>query len=248
MRDHPLDPKVGFEASMRTDVSTTERRQWLDRFKQGSPDNALADYLSASEHFRTGRVEDAFQDLAAASGKRKFQDYTLERIQDGEEALRSAGYPAAEANLLANHQMQLPQLVEARQLAGTLVDLAGSYRQSGDETSRQSVLSMALDLGRRFGEAQPGNLTIAQLVGFQIESQALGAMDPAAASGIGGLTVQNRIQQLGQQQEAMLDRARQTNPLWAGLSEQDWISYQQRSATFGEDASKRWLVQKFGAK
>lgn len=45
------------------------------------------------------------QDLIAASSKPQFQDYTLERVQDDEEAYRAAGYSVAEAKTIPSGQL-----------------------------------------------------------------------------------------------------------------------------------------------
>jgi hypothetical protein len=50
----PNDPQLQWTILTR-DAFPQERRQWLDRFKASSPDNSLANYLSAADHFRTGR-------------------------------------------------------------------------------------------------------------------------------------------------------------------------------------------------
>ena len=39
------------------------RRQWLDAFKASSPDNSLANYLSAQDYFKNGQPEAAMKEL-----------------------------------------------------------------------------------------------------------------------------------------------------------------------------------------
>jgi RNA polymerase sigma factor (sigma-70 family) len=248
MRIFPNDPQVGFEAAIRKDVPPAERRQWLDTFKQSAPENALANYLSALDHFKTGQTDQAVQELIAASGKPQFQDYSLDRVQADEEAYRAAGYPVADAKIVATSHLVLPQLAQVRDLGGKILDLANSYQQAGDEASRQAALQMAVNLGRRYGDASAGEMLIAQLVGINVERMALGAMDPKGAYGVSGQTVQDRLDQLVQQRAAFRDLGQQADPLWPTMSDQDWISYHNRSATFGEEAAMRWLVGKYGQK
>jgi hypothetical protein len=244
MEKYPDQPVVGFEAALRKDAPPAERRQWLDAFKQSAPENALADYLSAADHFKAGQADLAVQDLVAAAGKPQLQDYSLDRIQAAEEAFRAAGYPVADAKVLASSQLVQPHLPEVRGLAGNLLDLANSYQAAGDETSRQAALGMAVDLGQRYGDALPGEMLIAQLVGINIERIALGAMDPSATYGANGQTVQVQLDQLTQQRAGIKALATQADPLLQTLSDQEWISYEDRSATFGEAAAMRWLVGK----
>jgi hypothetical protein len=86
----PNDPRVNFIACFaalsRTDSTPDERRQRLEAFKQSAPDNALPNYLSAQEHFKSGQEDQAVLDLAAAFGKSKFQDYSGDFVQSAEEA------------------------------------------------------------------------------------------------------------------------------------------------------------------
>ncbi len=246
LEKYPDDPQVNFEAALSRDASPEQRRQWLDAFKKSAPDNALANYLSAADHFKSGQANEAVQDLIAASSKTQFHDYSLERSQADEEAYRAAGYPVAQAKLLATKQLALPQLMQAKELGGNVLDLAKSYQQGGDEPSSRAALEMAVNLGRRYSEPSPGETLIARLVGIGVESAALRAMDPASAYPDANETVQDRINQLARQRAAFRDLTQHSEPLWKALSDQDWISYHNRSATFGEEAALRWLVAKFG--
>jgi hypothetical protein len=244
MEKYPTEPLVGFEAALAKDAPPAERRQWLDAFKQSAPENALANYLSAADHFKAGETDLAVQEMLAAAGKTQFQDYALDRIQGAEEAYRAADLPEAEAKALASAQLLHPDLVQVRALAGNLVDLAASYQQKGDESSRQATLGMAVDLGQRFDSSASGATLLAQMLGISVERTALGAMDPNAAYGANGQTVQDRLTQLAQQRASMRELATQADPLLQSLSGPDWISYQDRSAHFGEEAAMRWLVGK----
>ena len=101
MEKYPNDPQVAFEAVLDKDLSPEEQRQWLDTFEKSAPDNALANYLSAFNYFNSGQIDQGVQELTAASGKR-LDDYTLDRMQDDEEAYLSAGYSAAEAERISD--------------------------------------------------------------------------------------------------------------------------------------------------
>ena len=248
MRKYPNDPRVSFEAALRRETLPADRRQWLDTLKTSDPDNPLANYLSAADYFKAGLTDLAVQDLSAAAGKARFQDYSLDRAQADEEAYRAAGYPVAEAKTVAISHLLLPHLVEVRQLSASMVDLANSYRKTGDDTSAQAVLQTAVDLGRHYSEAAPGENLITQLVGVSVERMALNAMDPGSPYGSNGQTVQDRIQQLVQQKSAIKQLTTQADPLWPTLTEQDWISYHSRSMVFGEEAALRWMVGKYGRK
>jgi len=88
----------------------------------------LLNYLLALDYFKSGQADQAVQELVAASGKQQFQDYTLDRMQDDEEAYLAAGYSVAEAKTIPGSQLLLPQLKQLKDVGLSLVDLAKSYR------------------------------------------------------------------------------------------------------------------------
>ncbi|HWH68482.1 MAG TPA: hypothetical protein VNT26_03815 [Candidatus Sulfotelmatobacter sp.] len=248
MQNFPNDPLVAFEAVFKADLSPEQRRQWLSTFAQAAPDNPLPNYLAARDYFKAGQTDQALQQLLAASGKPQFQDYTLSRRQDDEEAYLAAGYPVAEAKVLASSQLMLPQLSQFKQLGQQMVDLANSYRQAGDDASAQTVLQMATRLGQSYDGASAGDCAISHLVGLAIERNALGAMDPNSPYGASGHTVQDRLNQLTEQKVAIKTLFEQNSPMLERMSDQDWISYIDREKISGEEAALRWAVSKFGQK
>ena len=246
MQKYPNDPQVSFEAAFRKDASPEERRQWLEEFKRSDPDNALGNYLSALECFKAGQTDQAVEELVAASGKTGFRDYTMDRIQDNYEAYLAAGYPAAEADTISSRGLLLPQLAEAKELGLDMIALAGAYRDSGDSASAQTVLQMAATLGQRYGNTVAGETEVSRLVGMFIERASLNAMDPNSPYGNAGQTVQDRMDQLARQREAINSLAQQAEPLLPMMSDQDWMSYKDRWKLFGEEAAARWVIGKYG--
>jgi hypothetical protein len=243
----PDDPQVAFTAAYAPGTSSEDRRRWLDAFKQSAPENSLANYLSALDHFKAGQSDQAMQDLNAAAGKQKFQDYSWDFIQSGEEAYRAAGYPEVEARVIPSMALVLPQLGELKQLNFDMIDLATAYRQAGDETSAQTALQMDLALGQRL--SAPGNTAlITQLVGMAIESIALKQMDPNSSYGGSGQTVKERLDEVAQRNARLTDFAHQLDGIYTSISTPDWISYHDRWQTFGEENAMMWLLDKYGRK
>ena len=243
MEKYPADPRLDYVAWSRSQ-SPEERRQWLDTFKQSAPDNALAHYLSARDSFKSGQNDQAVQELLAAATK-PIQDYSLDFVQNGEEAYRAAGYSDAEAKMIATSTLLLPQFAEFKQVGLNLVDLANAYRQSGDGASALAALQMGISLGQRLDE--PGSLTIIQsLVGIALQRLVLNAMDPNIPYGDPGQTVQNQIDALAQRREAIRALAQQAGTVLPTMSDQDLISYFDRMKLFGEQAAIRWAASKYG--
>jgi RNA polymerase sigma factor (sigma-70 family) len=243
MEKFPNDPQVAFTAAYRQEGG--DRRQWLEVFKKAAPDNALASYLSAGEYFKSGQIDQAVQELAAASGKQQFTDYTMEFGQNDEEAWRAAGYSVAEAKTIGASSLLLPHLAETKQLTQQIASLADAYRQAGDNESAELALRMALSLGQRLDQSS-GTPLITQLVGRAIEGIALRRMDPNAPYGTGEQTAQQRLDELARQRAGIKELGQQFDALVPKLSDQDWISYRDRWRVFGEEAALRWLLSKHG--
>jgi hypothetical protein len=209
---------------------------------RADPENSLVDYMSALEHFKAGDLDATVKDLVAAREKPQFQDYAGERKQTDEEAYLAAGYPPGEAKLMGNTFVTEPQLAEFRQVGQQLIGLADSYKQSGDEESRQNALQMVVDLGRRFGDATTGEPLLGQLVGISIERMALEVADPNASYGTAGQTVAQRLNEILQRQESIHVLTAQADPLWEKLSDQDWINYYGQVSANGEESGMKWLT------
>ena len=80
-----------------------------------------------------------------------------------------------------------------------------------------------------------------------IERNAFSAMDPGSSYGSAGQTVQDQLNQLTQQKTAMMSVNDQFyNSVAPMMSEQDWISYEQRRTIFGETAAEQWAIGKYG--
>jgi len=248
MANFPDDPQVAFVAIHKKDASPQERRLWLDAFKKSDPGNSVGNYLSAFDFFKNGQPDQAVQELGAASGKPVMQDFSLDFMQNSAEAYRAAGYSADEAKVVASISLVLPHLIELKQLNQSIVDLANSYRQAGDEASAKAALQMDVNLGRRLGDQTGSPTLISQLVGIAIESNALKAMDPSAPLGDSGQTAQQRIEELAQSRAAAKELAQQFTGIEESMSPQDWSSYVDRLHHFGEQAAMRWLIAKYGQK
>ena len=240
---YPGDPQVAFTAAYR--LEGADRQQWLEAFKKSAPENALANYLSASEFFKTGNIDRAVEELTAAAGKQRFIDYTIDFGQHDEEAWRAAGYSVAEAKTIGPSSLLLPHLAETKELTHQMVNLANAYRQAGDITSADITLQMALGLGQKLDQSV-GTPLITKLVGRAIEGISLRAMDPNTPYQ-GGQTVQERLEELRKDRARIEDVGRQFEALTPKLTEQDWISYRDRWRIFGEDAALQWLVGKYGS-
>ena len=244
---HPNDPRVNFAAcfALKDDTDPAGHRLRLEALKEAAPDNALANYLSAQDYFKSGQASQAVQDLVAASGKPGFQDYHSDFVQNAEAAYQAAGLSSLEAALAASGQ-PLPQLAELKGLGQSLADLATRYRQAGDEASAGAALQMGVSLGRELGEPAPQGTVISQFVGMAIERQILGTLDPASPYDAAGRSVQDRLDELLREREAIKALFQQGERLLRTLPEPELAGYYDRMRISGELEAMRWVVSQAG--
>jgi hypothetical protein len=254
------DPRVNFVAyfaltgnpDLSSQFPPEERRRQLEAFKQSAPDNALPNYLSALDYFKADQTDPAVEELMAAASRPQFQDYSLDLVQNAEEAYRSAGYSEAEAKTAADGGLPLPQLAQLKQLSLNMADLAQAYRRMGDEASAQATLQIGLNLGQRLDAPQAFSL-MQNLVGTAIQRNLLATLDPNSAYGNAGQTVQNQLDTLAQRSASLKadlpiygGQPQPMGVLLGNLSEQDLISFYDRCKFLGQAAALQWMVSKQG--
>jgi len=236
---------VAFDAIFRGE-GDQDRRQWLDRFKRSAPENSLPNYISALDYLKAGQTDAAVRELQTAQGKANFQDYSLDFLQDGEEAYRAAGYSEAEAKMAAVTQLLLPHLAPLKDLGNQLIGLAGSYRQAGDEASAQQTLQIAMNLGQQLAEPGGGNFLINNLVGLAMEKMIFNSLDPNSEYGSSGRTVKDYLEEIQLKRDAIKQLAREEEKFLKTMSEQDIALYFERLKIFGGAEAIEWLKRRAG--
>jgi hypothetical protein len=155
----PNDPRVQY-ALLTRDLFPEQRREWLDRFKASAPDNALANYLSAREHLKGGEREQGLKELTEATRKPHFNDYSLEQLQNREEAQMSAGRSPVEAKAAAAVSTLLPQLAMLRGLSQDMQTMQKEYVAAGDVASAEALAQMGRSLGQQLSTGEGSRFLI----------------------------------------------------------------------------------------
>ncbi len=264
MEKNPKDPQVALAAILQKDAPPEARRQWLDTFKESDPANALPFYLSGLNYLQSGHIDQAIEELTAASNRSQFRDYSAAQSRAEEDLYLASGYSLAEARAMAplrqamdfagrdeeavagvftSFQSELSSLQQIKALAVNLGDLAKSYKQAGDPDSAQAALQIAADLGQRYSRSSSAD-GFSQLVGMASEVLALSGLDPNSACG-DGQSIQERIQQLRQRRTAIRQLYQDAVPLLGSLNDQDWANYSERVRFFGEPAALQWVIGKY---
>lgn len=236
----PGDPRVQY-AVLTRDLFPEARREWLDRFKQSAPDNSLANYLSAREYLRTGDREQALQELALAAGKPQFNDYTLEQVQNMEDAQLAAGRTVAEAKIAAGSELLLPQLAMFKGLAQEVQQMEKEYATAGDTQSAESLAQLGLALSRQLTTGEGSRTLIGQLVGMAIERIVINPLAPDSQPEFLGSTVQQRLDENMAFRQNIRTLSPVVDDMLARGNEIEIISYFDRMKLEGEYKAMLWL-------
>lgn len=236
----PNDPRVQY-AVLARELFPEARREWLDRFKQSAPDNALAGYLSAREYLRAGDRDRGVKDFAEAAGRPHFNDYTLEQVQNMEDAQLSAGRSVLEAKMAAGSELLLPQLAMFRQLAQDAEKMQKEYLAAGDTASVELLAQMSRSLAQQLISGEGSRALVSQLVGVAIERLALSSLPPDSQPDFLDGTVQQRMDELTAFRQNVKTLTPQIEEILAWGNETEIISYFDRMKLQGEYKAMLWL-------
>jgi hypothetical protein len=248
----PDDPKVNFagyfDALFRNkeNYTTEERRAMLDRLTKSAPENAMGNFLAASDYFKSGESDEALEQIRKGATKSSLSDYTLEFIQSAEEAYRNAGYSEAEAKGVATWTHELPHLSQLKQAGVDLLELAGRYQQSGDESQAREARQLALHLADMLQDGSQQKFIINQLVGISVERKVLETLDPNSAYDNSGRTVQQRIDELAQNRKNLKANVGAMENLLPIMTPADQTAFHDRMRIYGEKSAMQWAVDKYG--
>lgn len=241
----PNDPRAQFELAMRS-TDPQERAHALEALRQADPDNALGSCLSAYDAFKAGRSDDAVRLLSDAMQRGSIDDYAMPNIVAAEEAYLSAGFTPVQAKAAAMYSALMPQVSELNKLSREMETLRKAYVDAGDAGSAQSIAEMGIDLGQRMSQTMGQRILLSELVGIAVEQRFLKNLDPSTMLAASGITVEQRINQLGQRQTVIKETVHNVDPMSPAVDAQTLLQFLQRQQTLGEFAALQWLRGRLG--
>jgi hypothetical protein len=227
----PGNPQVQLQLALHSD-NPAEQRRALEALKQNDPENGLADYLSALEHFRAGNVEEAMSDISVGVGKGTIDDYTRSASQSAEEAYMAAGFSVGEAKAAAIMSMERPHLTQLRAVASELGELQSSYAKNGEATTAATIAKLGVTLAQQMQRGAP--CLIDELVANAMEKKFLATWEPADREA--------RLAELQQRKGEITRMIGNKAPLQMGETEA--IAYFDRQKLYGEFEALRWLNER----
>jgi len=242
----PNNPQVEL-AVLAHDEFPQDRRKWLDLFKNSSPSNSLANYLSAQDYFKNGNPDAAVQELQAASGKSQFDSFETESRLDAEDLHSFSGKSQLESSRSAMVDIAgdfRPQLATFKRLGQGIGDLQKQYLDSGDASSAAQLAQMGLAFGNQIESGDSGKYLVNQLVGIAEEYIVLSKLDPNTGYDfLDGKTPSQVMQDLKQQKKAVVQISQSFNSIYPSLTDVEQASYVERSKIYGQIAAEQWVVE-----
>jgi hypothetical protein len=245
----PNDPRVQLSV-LRRDLFPEERRKWLDLFKSSSPENPLANYLSARDYFKSGQSGLAVSEMLEAAGKPAFKDYAMEFKLDEEELNLTAGRSSLQARLSSSAWAGelMPQLASLKALAQDVSALQKQYVGAGDSGSAENLAQAGLILANGLRSGDGDKFVIKQLVGNAIEAIMLSQLDPTRTYDfIGGKSPTDRLAELKEQRVSLRGLNQAVQDALPNMTEAELLSYTERQRLYGELEAMRWLQQRRNA-
>jgi hypothetical protein len=243
-RKYPKDPFV-LVSVLGNDAVPEQRQELLEQLKQVSPENPLANYFSAQEALKNQQPELALKEMAEASTKTGFTDFTRERAQGLEELYLSAGHSPSEAKALATLGVQEPGLPLLRDLAGSLSSLERQYEAGGDPASAELIAKSGLGLVANISSAGTRSLAT-QLLGDSLERDFLTPLNPNAPYSFLQQPAGEILTQLQQDRRAVINEMPFYNNWLATANDGQLVAYFDRMRLYGEAAALNWARTQSG--
>ncbi len=233
VKNNASDPRVQFEMATRGE-SDAERRIAIQALKQQAPDNAMGDYLSALDKFKSKNPVAAMEDIKAAIGKGRMDDYAMDNLQGAEEAYLAAGYSATDAKTASMMGMMLPQIQQLNDLSTQLSGLQQGYLKSNDAANAEAVSRSGLAVAQQMQNQMGGRFLINDMVGIAMESRVLAGIDPSSVLDNSGITAGQRLEQLKQHQAEIKDLSTTNINVLQSLPPRELMAYFDRAKIYGE--------------
>ena len=242
-QSHPHDPRIQIAMLGDASLPPDQRAQWLERLKQSAPDNALGNYLSAAELFKSKQPERALQELAAAAGKARFDDYATADIQATEEMLLFAGRSPVEAKGTAFAGTLLPHLQSLTAVSREMAALQKDQVARGDTASAEAVATLGLSIARQINTGPSRGILIEQLVAMAFEKRVLEPLDQNRSYEFLRQTPAERLAVLQTQRDEIRSLTQKLDAFdpASGLTEPELLVYFERMKSAGELEALRWL-------
>jgi hypothetical protein len=194
-------------AMLATDLTDEQRALWIARLKTGAPDNALANYYAAADHFRQKNGEAAVAELAAAGAKESYDDYVWATVEERRALFIAAGLSPLEAGVHALFGTPLNYLKPVSGLSQGLVPLIETAVRNGDVSGASELANLGGSVADKIRSGSGSGVILNELVAIALERKTLQALEPTAPAALDVTPLKGRLEELNQRREEILQLA-----------------------------------------
>jgi hypothetical protein len=242
----PNDPKVQWTV-LAQDAFPAERRKWLEAFKQSSPDNSVAFYLSAEDYFKDGKSDDALRELQVASDKLYFDNHENESREDSEGLYAFLGKTKLEAAGLSMADISgdlMSTLNAFKQMGQGLATAQKQALASGNLDAAGDVYDLGTTLTDNLQNGDGGDYLISHLVGIADQSLLLSGLNQNATyEFLDDETPVQAMQELNEQKSVITQLIKSFNGIYASMTPDEMLDYAQQVKDDGELAAMQSALE-----
>ncbi len=233
----PEDPMVQFLV-VANNLFPDDRREWVERFKQSQPDNALAAYYMAREHLAAGETSAAIAELRRGAGLEKFEDFSEESMLGMDAMMLEMGKSPFEAKSRSTSRIPLAYLGEFSKIADQLAAIQQEATTPGEA---QELAAIGAAMGNDLSQGPAARSILTQVIGLGIEAQFLKLLDPETKSPYFSGDPATMLAEIETEMDNVRIRAGQLVERMGKLDEPMMSHYFDRVRISGEAAAIDWL-------
>ena len=243
-RRYPEDPHVQYLV-LAGNLLPEQRAEWLRRFKESQPDNALASLFLGEQLFEDGKAGEAVEQLRLAATQDSLEDFGTEGRLARESAMLEFGYTPYQAKLKATFGAAVGFFGDFNRAQQSLQELAGAEA----DTERKTELAIiGAGLGNQFTQGAANGLLINRVVGIGTEGTFLRMLDPQLESPHLASTPAAMIDQLKAERQEIFELTGLADQMMRDFSEAELSHYLDRVVAQGELEAMRWARDRVGGR
>ncbi len=224
------------------DTFPEDRFDWLRRFKESAPDNALASAFMAKHQLESGDQEAAIEQLRLVVEQGHLDDYNTATLMASDAALLEFDYSPLEAKMKGTFLQSIPVAKQFQQVFRQIRDAAVAAEDPG---RKADLATLGAALANEFTQGSLNRSAINRLVGLEGESRFLRLLDPNLQSPNFSGTPQELLAELDVERKEIRELVeKNSSAVRQDYTEAELNHYFDRVRSVGEIGAIRWANER----
>ena len=216
-----------------------QRVEWLEKFKESDPENALPNYLAAQEAFRAQDYETGIAELRAAVEK-EYRDYSADQRGEVTDFYTATGAVDADTALYASSRASaLPHLGYLQALSERLIEHQTRLSAAGDDVAAAELNELGWSMLETVNAHRGSNTISSRTMILFMQEKILRSGQNNAGALETLVAERQRVAALG-------ERLRQVFADGAFIDHSQFDGYAHRVHDIGEVEAAEWLLEQIG--